>query len=1158
MAPEGYVLDSTEYHVELFPGQTSQIVISNDTKPDLRIVKKDADTGAYLDGATFQVKQADGKTLTAEETNEQGEIVLKNMDPGVYEITEQAPPPGYLPAREASQLITLEANKLGTVIFTNYEKPTLTVYKVSSVSGEPLKGAKFQITFRSNNTETGNMSNLGYYLTDENGQFKLENLTDGWYTVTEIETVAGYKIREPATQELHIKGGEDVVLTFENTPLSALVVYKYDSQTGEAVSGAKFQVKRLSDTSGTGGTVIGTYTTAMNGSFTVTGLQEGTYIVEEIASDSGHVIDSSPQTVYISGKEQDVVEVHFGNAPKGSLMLMKIDEETHAPISGVQFFVTDSDGSVVGDGNGYYTTDSAGTILITGIKPGTTLVAKETRAKAGYILDDTPKTAKILAGQTVTLEFRNAPTGSLLIKKIDSVTREPLSGVRFFVTDSSGEVIGSGNGYYTTDSAGSILIDGLIPGTSVVAKEVQARDGYILDDTPQTIKIRSGQTVTLEYRNQPKGSLIVVKKDSVTGQYLQGVVFSVKNSAGEYVGNAGGSVTSNGRYVTDSNGQIILTGLNPDTYVVTEEETISGYILDSTPHSIVVREGDTQTLTLTNKPKGNLVIQKFDNVTKLPLAGAEFRVTMSNGELVDDNEGLTSSTGLYTTDENGQIYLSKLTQGTYVITEVTAPTNYKLNTLSRTVWVRAADTQTVNFYDDPLCTLTVLKRDSLTKKPLANAEFTVKYSDGTPVGTNQGHFLTDKDGKFIVSGLAPDATVVVTEDKAPTGYIKVNDSKNIVVRSGMDNNLTFENDPATTLIIRKFIDGTMNEPLAGVAFRVVDGSGKAVGPDDGVYYTDHAGEIVIDGLEPGTVIKAREIRTVDGFILDGTPQDIEIKSGEVQQLTFWNKRQGALVIRKLDSVTNEPLEGVTFKITTTTGDFVADKNGKISSNGLYYTDKAGEIILTGLSGTFVVTEVETIPGYTISEATRSQTVVVNPEDTQTLTFFNEPMQTLTIQKFITGTTTPLAGVKFLVTDSSGAVVGASNGEYLTDENGRIVISGLVPGVTITAKETKTVSGYVLNDTPQSILIKQGEAQTLTFYNAPKGGLIVLKQDSITKEPLQGAQNYHGKRRTCPGQRGQNKYKRHLQNGCLWTDCPAKAPARRLCRYGDKGPGGPCA
>ena len=47
---------------------------------------------------------------------------------------------------------------------------------------------------------------------------------------------------------------------------------------------------------------------------------------------------------------------------------------------------------------------------------------------------------------------------------------------------------------------------------------------------------------------------------------------------------------------------------------------------------------------------------------------------MSNGTLADDNEGLTSSNGLYVTDENGQIYLSKLTPATYVITEVTART----------------------------------------------------------------------------------------------------------------------------------------------------------------------------------------------------------------------------------------------------------------------------------------------------------------------------------------------------------------------------------------------------------------------------------------------------------------------------------------------------
>ena len=71
----------------------------------------------------------------------------------------------------------------------------------------------------------------------------------------------------------------------------------------------------------------------------------------------------------------------FGNSPMGSLLIKKVSSADNSPISDVQFFVTESDGTVVGDGNGYFTTDSAGTILIEGIEPGTTLVVKETRAR---------------------------------------------------------------------------------------------------------------------------------------------------------------------------------------------------------------------------------------------------------------------------------------------------------------------------------------------------------------------------------------------------------------------------------------------------------------------------------------------------------------------------------------------------------------------------------------------------------------------------------------------------------------------------------------------------------------------------------------------------------------------------------------------------------
>ena len=1108
-APDGYILDETEFHVELFPGQTSQIVVNNDVKPDLRIVKQDADTGAYLPGAVFKVKAADGRTLTAEETNEKGEIILTGLEPGVYEVTEQTPPVGYLPARESSQLVTLTNNKLGTVIFSNYEKPTLKVYKISSVSGEPLKGAKFRVVYRSNNTETGAMSNLGNFLTDENGQFMLEDLTDGWYTITELESVPGYSIQE-ATQEVYIKGGEDKVLTFENIPLSALVVYKYDTVTGEAVPGAKFQVKRLTDTSGTGGTVIGTYVTGPSGSFTVTGLSEGAYIVEELASDSGHVIDSAPQTAYISGKQMDVVELYFGNTPKGSVLIKKIDSVTHEPLSDVEFIVTDSEGNVIGNGNGKYVTDSAGSILIENLDPSVTVVVKETKTREGYVLDNVPQTVKVRAGHTVTLEFRNAPYGGLLIQKIDEKTKEPLQGAVLQITTSSGTYVDnyggmtSSNGRYVTDSSGQIHLYDLKPGSYVVT-EVEAPEGYVLTAEPQTVRVNSNDIQILTFGNPRKGSLIIQKRDSVTGQPLEGVTFVIKTSSGDFVANNGGQTSTNGEYVTDASGKITLTDLMPDTYIVTETATISGYVLDSTVRSVVVKTGDTQTLNIYNRPKGSLVITKVDSITREPLSGAEFRITTSDGRLADNNEGLTSSSGLYVTDENGQIYLTKLTPATYVITETKAPDNYKLSSGAQTVVVTAADTQTVTVTDDPLCVLTILKRDAVTKEPLRGAEFTVKYSDGTLVGTDNGRFITGADGRAIITGLKPDATVVVMETKAPTGYIKDDDSQNIVVRSGVANALTFENEPTTTLIIRKYIEGTQYEPLSGVAFKVIDGTGAVIGPDDGVFYTDEAGEIVIEDLKPGTVVTAREFKTVDGFVLNGNPQNIQIISGTVQELVFWNQRKGSLTIHKLDSVTRQPLEGVQFRVTYADGRVVDTHDGKLSSNGLYTTDDNGVICITGITGTLVVTETKTIAGYTINEGTRSQTVVVNPDDGQSLTFLNDPLQTLTLQKYEAGTTKPIQGVEFLVVDSSGAVVGPRNGEYVTDEDGRCVISGLVPGTTITVRETRTVSGYVLDGAPKSILIKEGEAQTLTFFNDRKGTLIIKKLDSVTGEPLQGAE-----------------------------------------------------
>ena len=72
----------------------------------------------------------------------------------------------------------------------------------------------------------------------------------------------------------------------------------------------------------------------------------------------------------------------------------------------------------------------------------------------------------------------------------------------------------------------------------------------------------------------------------MTGAALGGVQFTVTNGSGELVAIADGMISSNGVYYTDNNGRITLDGLKPDTYVITETATISGYVLDRTPQGV--------------------------------------------------------------------------------------------------------------------------------------------------------------------------------------------------------------------------------------------------------------------------------------------------------------------------------------------------------------------------------------------------------------------------------------------------------------------------------------------------------------------------------------------------------------------------------------------
>lgn len=820
--PEPYILSNTEQTVALRPGQTSEVTFVDYEKPGLEIIKKNIANGEPIEGVTYRIEQIDGSYSTTATTDSHGRIFLDSIPVGTYRVTETNVP-SYVILCPIPQEVALKAGETSTVTFFNALKPTLEIRKVDSVTGDPVKGAKFQIWYASNHTDSGELNDLGTYYTDESGKIILPEVKDGWYKVTELEAPHGYSIKEPATQECFISGGESKVLTFENTPLSAIIIRKVDSESGQPLEGAWFRIRFLGGTSGTGGTVIGEYRTSSNGTIVVTGLKAGTYVCEEISAPDGYVITDATETVYLSGKDQDVITVTFGNDKMGSLLIVKKDAVTGVPISDVKFLITDSDGSVIGNANGKYVTDSAGTIRIDSLTPGMTVIAKEVRAKDGYILDDTPQSVKIKRNSVMTLEFRNQPKGGVLVKKVDAVTNAPISDVEFLVTDSDGNLIGNANGKFVTDSAGTFTITDIIPDTTLIIKETRTKDGYILDDTPQTVKVKSNEVVTVEFRNQPKGNLIVVKQDSVTKAPLEGVQFKIVYANGSYVDADSGTLSSTGLYWTDKDGKIALSGIS-GTVVVTEVETIPGYTIDenSRTQTVVVDPNDTQTLYFYNTPAGGLQIIKSDESSGKRISGVRFEVHKVNGEIV----------GTYTTDSDGVIYLPEIESGWYTVTELKAAPGYLLDTASHRIEVKDGQTATLEITNHKSSRILLHKVDKDTGKGIYGAVFLLYDSNHNPIG----EYVTDQDGYIYADDGLADGRYYLREIKAADGYVLDPELKTIYLRYGSTTEIEWTNTPirGQIQIVKKSADynPTNGLPagslLEGAVFEVYDKAGNVV------------------------------------------------------------------------------------------------------------------------------------------------------------------------------------------------------------------------------------------------------------------------------------------------------------------------------------------
>ena len=275
--------------------------------------------------------------------------------------------------------------------------------------------------------------------------------------------------------------------------------------------------------------------------------------------------------------------------------------------------------------------------------------------------------------------------------------------------------------------------------------------------------------------NLPKPAKVsILKLDKDTNATVEGAVLVVKDANGNEID----------RFTSTSEAHEIENIAN-GTYTVEEVEAPSGYELSTEKQTFTISDSvRTAEVKYYNKAKTSVVsIFKLDKNTNNPVIGAVLVIKDSNGNEI---KRITSSA-------NGNS-ITGLSNGTYTVEEVEAPSGYELSTEKETFTIDD-DTKTVEvkFYNTPKDRMvTISKVDSTTGNPVSGAVIVVTNENGEEVAR-----FTSTNEAYVIKDI-PDGTYTVEEEEAPEGYFLNEESQTFTIDSEhLSYQVTIKNVPKT-------------------------------------------------------------------------------------------------------------------------------------------------------------------------------------------------------------------------------------------------------------------------------------------------------------------------------------------------------------------------